>query len=278
LSGAFRMTSQLEPLLFVASMRLRPLLGSSSEEPENKAGGDRIIVLMKIGTERGPVVVRIEQTDVEAPGGVEIQSTARFNRKTISRSRVTTGPADGGIRARSSEQSFHKRGCAPAISSTAEEAGPKVISIEYILGAVGRYEAVAAVRDDLQPWFYTPAKRPHGTIQVARGSATDQACKRVATKELHQRSVASAREGPLPACSRFRGPDSGWWRLSRCGLRLRGYKRSRLHGGWSRFRWIRCGCGRCAFACRGRLSRCGLRLRECRRSRLHDGRSRFRDT
>ena len=47
-----------------------PLLGVASEEPEDNAGGSPIVVLMNIGAERGPVVVDIEQADVEVPGWV----------------------------------------------------------------------------------------------------------------------------------------------------------------------------------------------------------------
>src|SRR5713226_3764974 len=75
----------LEPLLFVASMPLRPLLGSPSEEPQDDSGGDPIVVLMKIGAERGPVVVDIEQADLDVSGWMDVYSAARFNRKTVLR-------------------------------------------------------------------------------------------------------------------------------------------------------------------------------------------------
>ncbi len=142
-------------------MPLRPLLGSPSEEPQDDSGGDPIVVLMKIGAERGPVVVDIEQTDVQASRRMDIYSAARFNRKTILRGFVTADPADGGVCARSPDQGFNKRGCPPSISPAAEEAGPEVISIEHILGAIGRDEAIAAIRDELQPRSYIVAKRPH---------------------------------------------------------------------------------------------------------------------
>jgi len=127
------------------------LLGSSSEDPHDNAGGNPIVVLMKIGAERGPVVVDIEQTDVEAPGWMNIHAAAHFNRKAVLRSLVTADPADGGVCAGPPKQGFTKRGRAPSISPAAEEAGPEVISIEDILDAVGCDGVVAAISDKLQP-------------------------------------------------------------------------------------------------------------------------------
>jgi hypothetical protein len=158
------MEEKAEPLRFIASLPLTPLLGSPSEEPQDDSCGDPIVVLMKIGAERGPVIVDIEQTDVHVSGRMDVYSAARFNRKTVLRSRVTADPADGGVCARSTDQGFSERGCAPSISPAAEEARPEVISIEEILGSIGRHEAIAAVRDELQPRFYIVAKRPHGAV------------------------------------------------------------------------------------------------------------------
>lgn len=62
--GGRRHTHERWPLLAVTP--IRPLLGSPSEEPHDNPGGSPIVVLMNIGAERGPVVVDIEQTDVEA--------------------------------------------------------------------------------------------------------------------------------------------------------------------------------------------------------------------
>ena len=59
------------PQLFAAGMPLMPLFGSASEEAKYDSGGSRIVVLMQVNAERGPVVVDIEQTDVYVPGGVE---------------------------------------------------------------------------------------------------------------------------------------------------------------------------------------------------------------
>jgi len=119
---------------------------------------------MKIGAERGPVVVDIEQTDVEASGWVNIHSAAHFNRKAVLRSLVTADPADGGVCARSPKQGFTKRGCAPSISPATEEARPEVISIEDILDAIGRDDVVTAIRGELQPRFYIVAKRSHCAV------------------------------------------------------------------------------------------------------------------
>ncbi len=62
---------------------LGPLLGAASEQADDNAGGGPIVVLMKIGAERGPVVVDIEQADVEVPGRVDIHSAAGFVGKTV---------------------------------------------------------------------------------------------------------------------------------------------------------------------------------------------------
>src|ERR1700674_1628432 len=115
---------------------------------------------MKIGSERGPVVVDIEQADVEVPGWGDIQPPAHFHRKSAIRSLVTADSADGGVCARSPKQGFSKRGCAPSIMPTVKVAGPVMISVEHILGATDRHDVVASVRGDLQPRFCIPAKRP----------------------------------------------------------------------------------------------------------------------
>src|SRR5260370_21367962 len=131
---------------------------------QDDTGGSPIVVLVKIGAERGPVVVDVKQTDFPATGGVEIQSATDFVRQAVIRSRVTAGPADGGVCARTTNQAFDKRGCAPAISPTVEVTRPEMISIEDILCGADRYDAVAAVRDDLQPRFEIPAKRSHSAV------------------------------------------------------------------------------------------------------------------
>ena len=158
------MEEEAEPLRFIASLALTPLLGSPSEESQDDSCGDPIVVLMKIGAERGPVVVDIEQSDVHVSGRMDVYSAARFKRKTVLRSLVTAGPADCGVCARSPDQGFNKRGCGPSISPAAEEAGPVVISIEDILGASDRYDVVATIRDELQPRFYIVAKRPQYAV------------------------------------------------------------------------------------------------------------------
>jgi len=57
---------------------------SRREEADDDAGGDPIVVLMKIrSAERGPVVVRIEQTDVNVPEWVDIQPAADFEREAV---------------------------------------------------------------------------------------------------------------------------------------------------------------------------------------------------
>jgi len=109
------------PQLFAAGMPLMPLFGSASEEAKYDSGGSRIVVLMQVNAERGPVVVDIEQTYLEVPVRVDIHSAADFIRQTVVRGCVTAGPGYGGIRAGSPDQSFHKRGRAPSISCVAEE-------------------------------------------------------------------------------------------------------------------------------------------------------------
>jgi len=56
----------------IPSGALRPLLGPSSEEPQDNPGRGPVVVLIKISSERGPVVVHIEQTDLEVSGRVDI--------------------------------------------------------------------------------------------------------------------------------------------------------------------------------------------------------------
>src|SRR5229473_3840739 len=141
------------------------LLGFPSEEPNHNSGGCPIVVLMNISAEGRPVVVHIEQADLEVSRWLEIQSAAHLIRNTVDRSRVTGGTADRNVRAGSSNKAFNKRGYPPSISHTAEEeAGPVMISPEHCLGPTNRYDVVAGVRDDLQPRFYIPAKRPQCAV------------------------------------------------------------------------------------------------------------------
>jgi hypothetical protein len=128
------------------------LLGCSAEEPHDNPRGNPIVVLMKVRAKGRPVVVGIEQTDLEVSRGVNVQPASDFNRKTAPRgSRVSAGTADGGVRSRSSNQAFNKWDYSPSISHVAEEARPVMISIEHILGATNGYDVVAGVGDDLQP-------------------------------------------------------------------------------------------------------------------------------
>src|SRR2546426_3588390 len=102
-----------------------------------------------------------------------------------------------------------------------------MISVEYRLGAADRHEVVAGVRDDLQPGFYIPAKRPERAVQVAPvPAAVVKSHKRVAAKKLHQRLFSGTWDGSLHArlCSFASGRVCG--RLSRCRLRL--WRRTRL--------------------------------------------------
>src|SRR5260370_18724339 len=133
------------------------LLRAAAEEPQHNTRGSPIVVLMKIGTEGGTVVVEIEQTDVDVPGGVNIDSAAGFIGNRVIRGCVAAGPGDGGVCARTADKGFHERSQAPSISATAEIAGPEVITIEHILDAAVSHTAVTAVRDDLQPGLYAQA-------------------------------------------------------------------------------------------------------------------------
>ncbi len=92
--------------------RMRRLVGgAAAQEAEDDSGGDPIVVLMKIGAEGGPIVVGIEQTDVDAAGWVDIDSAAEFVGETVLGSGVF-GAADGGgsVRTGAANQSFRKRG------------------------------------------------------------------------------------------------------------------------------------------------------------------------
>ena len=133
------------------ALTLRALLGTASEEAEYDPGRSRIVVLMQVNAEGGPVIVDIEQTYLEVPVWVDIYSAAHFIRQTVVRGCVTTGPGDGGIRAGSPDQSFHKGGRAPSISCVAEETRSPMISIEHSLGATDGYYVVAGVRNNLKP-------------------------------------------------------------------------------------------------------------------------------
>ena len=141
-----------------------PSLGAASEEADDDAGGDPIVVLMKIrAAERGAVVVGIEQTDVNVPEWVDIQPSANFI--------VSAAPADLSVRARSPNQGFRKWSQTPSIAPTVEVANSEMISVEDILGAADGYGVVAGVRDDLQPRFYVPAERSHCAVYVGPSSA-----------------------------------------------------------------------------------------------------------
>src|SRR6267143_5012008 len=113
-------------------LQCRGLFGATAEEAEDDTGRGPIVVLVEVGAERGAVVVDIEQTDVDVPGGVDIQSAAGFVGETVIGSLVTAGTADGRVGARSPDEGFHERGQAPAIARTVKVAGPEVISVEYV--------------------------------------------------------------------------------------------------------------------------------------------------
>src|SRR5437879_13389783 len=93
-----------------------------------------------------------------------------------------------------------------------------MISVEYRLGAADRHEVVAGVRDDLQPGFYIPAKRPERAVQVAPvPAAVVKPYKRVAAKKLHQRLFSGTWDGSFQArvCSFGSGRVCGLLRGSR---------------------------------------------------------------
>src|SRR6266581_3251877 len=116
---------------------------------EDDTGGDPVVVLLNVGAERGPVVVNVEQTDFPVTGWMEIQSATYFVRQTVRGSCVAADAANGGVCARTANQALDKRGRAPAISAMVEVTRPEMISIKDILGGANRYDAVAAVRDEL---------------------------------------------------------------------------------------------------------------------------------
>lgn len=62
------------------ALTLRALLGTASEEAEYDPGRSRIVVLMQVNAEGGPVIVDIEQTYLEVPVRVDIYSAAHFIR------------------------------------------------------------------------------------------------------------------------------------------------------------------------------------------------------
>src|SRR5258705_12178763 len=68
------------------------LLGAATEEAQDDAGGDPIVVLVGVGAERCTVVVGIEQTDVNVPGRVHIEPAADLERETVLRSVVSAAP------------------------------------------------------------------------------------------------------------------------------------------------------------------------------------------
>src|SRR5207244_13216928 len=81
------------------SYRIR-LVGGAAEEANDDSGGDPIAVLMKSGTRRAksrPVEVGIEQTNVNVPGRVDIDSAADFVGEAVNRNLVAAGPGDGGV-------------------------------------------------------------------------------------------------------------------------------------------------------------------------------------
>src|SRR5260370_268249 len=132
---------------------------------------------------------------------MNIDSAAEFVGETVLGS-LDTGAAHGGggVCARAADQGFRKRGESPAIAAAVEVAGPEMISVEDILGAANGDDAVAAVRDDLQPGLEIPAKRTHRAVEVGRRSAAVvHASEGVGTVEFDQRrSSATTRVRPLP--------------------------------------------------------------------------------
>src|SRR5258708_23693103 len=58
------------------------LLGTAKKAEDDTSGGP-IVVLMKVGAERGPVVVDVEHTDFPMAGRVGIQTAAHFLRQTV---------------------------------------------------------------------------------------------------------------------------------------------------------------------------------------------------
>src|SRR5712664_2214720 len=119
---------------------------------------------MKIGAEGRPVVVEIEHTDFPAAGRMEIQAATDFVRHTVIRSGVASGPRDSNVGARAPNQGFDKRRGTKAIMPAVEITRAEMISIEDSFGAVDGYEVVAAIADELQPWFEVPAERPHSAV------------------------------------------------------------------------------------------------------------------
>src|SRR5882672_1725204 len=216
------------------------LLGAASEQTDDDAGGDPIVVLTSVRAERSAVIIGVEQTNVNVPGWVNIQPAADFERETILRSIVNAAPADLSVRARSPDQGFRKWSQAPAVMPAVEVAGPKVIAIEHILSAAEGYGVVAGVRDDLQPRFYIPAERAHCAVYVGPSSTTAvQASKGVTAKEFQQRRSADTPGArSFPAGPRVRGPDRRRCRFSRGGLRLCKRIPVRLRDSSSRFRGI----------------------------------------
>ena len=95
---------------------------------------------------------------------MEIQAATDFVRHTVIRGRVTTGAGDSDIGSRAANQGFDKRRGTKAIMPAVEITRAEMISIEDSFGAVDGYEVVAAIADELQPWFEVPAERSHAAV------------------------------------------------------------------------------------------------------------------
>src|SRR5712671_7600491 len=84
------------------------LLLRSAEKPQHNPGGRPIIILVKISPERSPVIVHIDQTDLNFSGQLHVQSAADLIGQNVLRSRKSAGPRDGDVGAGSPNQTFHK--------------------------------------------------------------------------------------------------------------------------------------------------------------------------
>src|SRR5260370_7243898 len=115
---------------------------------------------MNVGTECGPVVVDVEQTDFPVTGRMEIQPAAYFIRNTVGRSGVAADAGNGGVRARSARQGFDKRSGTPAAQPAVEVTRTEMISVENVLSAPHLDDPLAPLRNNLQQRFEIPANRP----------------------------------------------------------------------------------------------------------------------
>src|SRR5690242_16033864 len=99
-----------------------------------------------------------------------------------------------------------------------EETWPPMVSIKHVFRAADRYNAIAAVCDDLQPPLHVPAERPEHTVEISRHSgAAIEPRERISAIELEQRhQPPSAGVRSLPALSRLLGPNSRCCWLGRC--------------------------------------------------------------